>query len=400
MEERIGELRNHYVPKFILKNFVSDGDSGVSCFNPKTGEFLHNRTPESIYYEVGIYTNELERKFNDKIECAFSQMLRKLLNRDSISLRRKDLWMIKRFLLIETLRTPETLSYVKKFRKIMKKCAAYSPEYSRLMYGKHIDDIESKETDTEYWLRTLDFVLEEEEFTTDAVDRNEKGTALAHYWTLAFTAGYIGFWDSPGTDEFIITDVGFTSETELGWTVECSQVPTKIKMITDLIEKVRNKDPDLDLNLIMLLRWMSAFGENIYMFPISSKRMIVLINPFFKFVINNAWMFPWNTLDVITAIPDKRLFNPNESSCNMIGEHKEDDIYTYLPVELHPDQVLYCNALFLDRVENWVGFGSMKKMKRSVLNYKENNRHCRNDYTILLDILRKSKSGIPRMKID
>ena len=42
----------------------------------------------------------------------------------------------------------------------------------------------------------------------------------------------------------------------------------------------------------------------------------------------------------------------------------------------------------------------MKKMKRSVLNYMENNRHCRNDYTILLDILRKSKSGIPRMKID
>ena len=392
MEERIGELRNHYIPKFILKNFVSDGDSGVSCFNPKTGELLHNRTPESIYYEVGIYTNELERKFNDKMECAFSQMLRKLLNRDSISLRRKDLWMIKRFLLIETLRTPETLSYVKKFRKILKKCVAYSPEYSRLMYGKHIDDINSKETDMEYWLRTLDFILEEEEFTTDAVDRNEKGTALAHYWTLAFTAGYIGFWDSPETDEFIITDVGFTSETESGWVDGYSKMPTKMKIVTDIIEKFGNKDPDFDVYLSTLLRWISAFGENIYMFPISSKRMIVLINPFFKFVLTNTWMLPWNALDMITEIPDERLFKPNESTCSTIGEHKDDDRYTYRPVELHPDQALYCNALFLDRVENWVGFGSMMKMKRSVLNYMENNRHCRNDYTILLDILRKSKS--------
>ncbi len=390
MEERIGELRNHYVPQFILRNFISD-DNGISCFNPKTGEFLHNRTPESIYYGVGIYTNELEKKFNEKMECAFSQMLQNYLDKDCIRLKLRNLWMIKRFLLIETLRTPETLSIVNKFRKTMMECANHSPEIAIQKYGKHIDDINSKETDMEYWLRTLDFILEEEEFTTDAVDRNKNGTALAHYWIRAFTAGYIEFWDSPKTDEFIITDVGFTSETELGWIDGYSQMPIKLEMVMDILGKNEDKNSDFN-SLVSLPVNISAFLENFCMFPISSKRMIVLINPFFKYVLTNTQMFPWNALNITTAMPDERLFTPNENLCRTTGKHKEECEYIYRPVELYPDQVMYCNALFLDRVENWVGFNSMKKMKRSILYYMSDNKHCRNDYTILLDIMKRIRT--------
>lgn len=389
MNKSIGELRNHYVPRFILKNF----GSSISCFNPKTGELKYDRTPESIYFETGIYTDELEKKFNERMECSFSQILSKLLDKDCITLKRKDIWTIKRFLLLETLRTPVPQTFIGDFRKNLRECVESCPDLARSIFGRHIDDVESNESDTEYWLRTMNFILDEDEFTTGAVDRSENGTALAYYFTLAFSAGYLGFWDSPDTDDFIITDVGFTSEIETGWFEGNSWMSKKPLIVLDAVSRIKDRSSELNLYTSVLVRWMQAFQENFYMFPISSKRMFVLINPFFKFVLTNSWMFQDDILKVITEMPDKRLFKPNESSCDAMGKHENKDTYTYRPVLLRPDQVQYCNALLLDRVENWVGFSSMEKMERSILYYNaKGDARCRNDYGILMDIIRKSRN--------
>lgn len=379
-------LNNHYVPRFIIRHF---GES-VYCFNVRTGEFLMNRTPESVFCGKGIYPDELERRFNERIEQRFSEKLWKLLDKDEIVLKRSDIWLIKRFLLITTLRTPETEAFVKKFRTLMRKEMEMAPDVSRILYGTHSDDVDSDETDTEYWHRTIGCILDNDEFTTDAIDRDPNGTAMAHYFVLAFSGGYLGFWDAFDGDEFVITDVGMTSENEIGWTEGGTFVPKKIKAADFLLEQSEKAPDSFRYGMFKLLSWVTAFHENFYLFPISARRTIVLINPFFKFMLTNRDMFRLD-FSRYTMMNDERLFLPNRSTCDVTGAHNGDDVYTYTPVKLTPFETRYCNCLIMDRVDTWLGFGSLDAVRGSAEQYRKMTwGYARNDYRELYDILSKS----------
>lgn len=380
-------LNNHYVPRFIIRHF---GDS-VNCFNVRTGEFLPNRTPESVFCGKGIYPDDLERKFNNRIEQRFSEKLWKILDKDEIILKRSDIWLIKRFLLITTLRTPNTENFVRKFRQIVEKEKTLVPEQSLILYGKHVYDADFEETDTHYWNRTVECILNNDEFTTGAIDRDPNGTAMAHYFIFTFNAGYLGFWDAADTDEFVITDVGMTSENEIGWSEDITFIPKKMEFTEFLLDNLTNDSEELKYGLSMLYCWVTAFHENFYLFPISSKRTIVLVNPFFKFILMNSDTFRLDFSEY-TILNDKRLFLPNKSTCYSLGEHKDDDTYTYMPVQLTPFETRYCNCLIMDRIDTWLGFSSLDAVRGSAEQYREMTKgYARNAYAELYDILSKSR---------
>ena len=124
---------------------------------------------------------------------------------------------------------------------------------------------------------------------------------------------YLSFWDAPSNrDEFVITDVGMTSENEKGWDGVRVHNQKKLDYIAKLLESTNGKS-ERD-NLSNLLYTVTNFSENFQMFPISSKRMIVLISPFFKFrYFMKSSGVPFPNLSDLTAIPNEKLFEPNRN---------------------------------------------------------------------------------------
>lgn len=147
------------------------------------------------------------------------------------------------------------------------------------------------------------------------------------------------------------------------------------------------------LQILKLMQTQIFFHENFYMFPLSNNRMMVLINPFFKFYkgqvdVDPRFGVPPNNF---TMMPRLDVFDVNEATRNMIDNPhlwNLNDRYVYHPVKLRHEELTYCNALFLDRVHEWLGFTSLKSVHDSVVEYYIRGSP-RNDYSGLLELLMK-----------
>ena len=101
-------------------------------------------------------------------------------------------------------------------------------------------------------------------------------------------------------------------------------------------------------------------------------------------------------LEELTAIPNENLFYPNDvryvyaQDPTKSFKYHPDDKYIYEIKKLTKDETRYCNALFLDRINTWVGFSSLNKAVGSIFTYKKLNSYPfvpRVDYTKLYNII-------------
>ncbi len=134
------------------------------------------------------------------------------------------------------------------------------------------------------------------------------------------------------------------------------------------------------------------FTENFMMFPISAKRMIVEIDPFFKF--RHIFSFRYNMpkLSELTFMDNEQLFLPNDTKYVKPQDGKEpkrdpNDKYIYEIKKLSTKETRYCNALFLDRINTNLGFSSLNKVVGSMFAYKKATAFSRVDYTELYKII-------------
>lgn len=96
-------VNSHYVPKQTLKKFAKK----LCLFNVKTGEYKENVALNRAFSEYGFYSVEVEEKLNKKIESQFAQLFsNKLLNAEgTVELKRNEVQLIKKFLLISVIRS-------------------------------------------------------------------------------------------------------------------------------------------------------------------------------------------------------------------------------------------------------------------------------------------------------
>ena len=122
------------------------------------------------------------------------------------------------------------------------------------------------------------------------------------------------------------------------------------------------------------------FSENFQMYPISAKRMIVLISPFFKFryfMKSSGVTVP--ELSDLTVIPNEKLFVPNRNHYVLPPipgkryQYHEDDRYIYDIKVLSTNEIRYCNALFMDRIDTYLGFSSLNHALGGIIMYKRLN---------------------------
>ena len=380
---------NHYIPRLILRKF---GDK-LSLYNVKTGELKENIPPEHAYAIQGFYDNETEKKLNLKIESQFGGLLSNLIlkRENEISLSRANLLLIKKFLLVSMIRSVQAEHWVQRERIFYKLCPP-APFEEKQIEG---------ESPNEYWLRTINVILDTDGTPQQVLNHPDK-TYPAYRWACIVNSAYLSFWDAPSNrDEFVITDIGMTSENEKGWDGVRVHNQKKLDYIAKLLESTNGKS-ERD-NLLNLLDTVTNFSENFQMFPISSKRMIVLISPFFKFrYFRKSLGVPVPNLSDLTVIPNEKLFEPNRNHYvlpqmpNKGYQYHEDDKYIYDVKVLTTDEIRYCNALFLDRIDTHLGFSSLNHAVGSIVKYKKLNDPPyvpRVDYTKLYQIIEKRYLG-------
>jgi len=131
--------------------------------------------------------------------------------------------------------------------------------------------------------------------------------------------------------------------------------------------------------------------------------MIVLISPFFKFrYFMKESGKAVTDLSELTVIPNEKLFEPNRNFYVLPQTHgkepqyHENDRYIYDIKKLTNAEIRYCNALFLDRIDEYLGFSSLDRVVGSIIKYKKLNDPPytpRVDYTGLYKIIQQRYMG-------
>ena len=249
------------------------------------------------------------------------------------------------------------------------------------------------ETSFDYWMRTLNVILDSNGTPEDILKHPDK-TYPAYRWATVINNGYIAFWDSEyDHDEFVITDIGMTSENEKGWNGITIHNVKKTNFLISLLKRASSDIEKRSIAHIMLLH--KGFTENFMMFPISAKRMIVEIDPFYKFRIEAKDIYDMPKLDYLTRLNNEKLFYPNTNKYILPQDgiplkYHQDDLYIYEIKKLTRKETRYCNELFLDRINTWLGFSSINKVVGSIVAYKRDNSYPyepRVDYTELYKII-------------
>ena len=256
-----------------------------------------------------------------------------------------------------------------------------------------LEKIIEGETPFDYWMRTLDVILDSNGTPQDILSNPNK-TFPSYRWAEVLNNGYLAFWDSDYNGiEFVITDIGMTSENEKGW----NGVNVHNRKKTDFLSNLLKNETDeaFKINLCRTLKMHSNFTENFMMFPISAKRMIVEIDPFFRFWNDFKYRYEMPALNDLTEVPNETLFRPNEveyyleQDGKVLKRHSKDK-YIYEIKKLSREETQYCNLLFLDRIHTCVGFSSLNKIVSSIVKYKHRNSFPyipRVDYTELYQLI-------------
>lgn len=395
---------SHYVPQFILKKFSDK----LCLYNVKTGELKENVKPEKAYAEKGFYSDEIEDKLNLKLEMQFSKLLsEKILKCDNtVELSRDELKLVKKFLLISIIRSIGNEQFMQREKRFyddlldMFLKRGLSKVEAEQATAKPFEELKiANETPFEYWMRTIDVILETDGSPEEILKHPQK-TYPAFRWSGVINAGYLAFWDSEyKRDEFVITDIGMTSENEKGWNGITVRNTKKTKFLVDLFEF--EKHELLRQEIYKQLNFVKSFHENFQMFPISAKRMIVEIAPFYKFRYAYKDVYSMPRLEDLIALTNEDLYAPNENKyvypqTSVVPKYHKDDKYIYKIRKLTREETRYCNALFLDRINTTLGFSSLNKAVGSIVNYKIRNSYPyipRVDYMPLYKLINERYQG-------
>ncbi len=401
-------ISSHYVPRLVIRRFSEK----ISVYNVKTGKFQENIPPEHAYAIDDFYDKDTENKLNSKIESQFGNLLSNVILKadKELQLSRKNLFLIKKFLLISVLRSMngEAFAQVEKnfYKTLQSKAQQVSKhlgiEYKEEAFKPPFEEKQiEKETPFEYWMRTLNVILDTDGTPQSIMEHPDK-TYPAYRWANVINDAYISFWDAPNDrDEFVITDIGMTSENEKGWDGIFVHNQKKLAWFESLLSQPQKEEEKLEI--ARLLHVTSSFHENFQMFPISAKRMIVLVAPFYKYrYMRKKAGYTVPELGYLTMIPNETLFEPNRNYYKLPQEfgkpfrYHEDDRYIYDIKRLTNEEIRYCNALFMDRIDTYLGFSSLEHAIGSIIKYKKLNDppHVpRVDYTELYKIIQKRYLG-------
>lgn len=140
-------MKNHYVSQLILKRFAN----ALYIFDDNAKSISKHTQTENIFYKKDIYTDEVETAMNFNLENDFAKLLdKKVLGKNKITLTRTELLLLKRYLLVCSIKTKTPDEFIVSIRNFKSNTERYlkllqhydNIKYSSLMLLPSIDDID------------------------------------------------------------------------------------------------------------------------------------------------------------------------------------------------------------------------------------------------------------------
>ncbi len=366
-------MKNHYVSQLILKRFAN----ALYIFDDNKRAITKHTQTENIFYKNDIYTDVVETAMNVNLEDHFAKLLdKKVLGKEKIKLTRSELLLLKRYLLVCSIKTKSPEEFIVSMQNFKSNTERYlnllqhydKAKYVALMLLPSIDNI--NDTPFNLQMRAMELFIK---CNTEAdMLFNPLCVREFYTWAKVFLDAFLTFCDSHPTQEFILTDNGMTSEYEPSHYIFEGISLSKQSYLMHCLKS--NEVEELKARYCDLLLTNELMFENFNIFNLSSTRCIVLAHPFFrlyddkgikllndqkayKFKEPDIWPSIFETREIVNT-PDNIYTNPNQHSLN--------DKFIYIPCKLSINDTIYMNILILSQMNNLIGFNDYKKVVDSL----------------------------------
>lgn len=388
-------MKAHYIPQCIIKNFYfpkSKHKLTRVIFNPKNNLNLEcsitwNHKSSSVFYEKDKYYDAVERKLSINLEQSFCNLIKeKILNKKQIILTRKDLFLIRKYMLVSFLRSLSLndfklflLKLIDDYKRIEEKLIKITIPNIENCKNLNLEECNIGEV----FNNTLDNLLNLKSNLSDLINKNSYKEIVLFSWS--FLKSYINFWDASEKDGYILNDKGYIYENELEF-YNLKENFSKFAEIVYLLEKQCPFDIAESCSKTLLIN--NFMRKNFIVFPISSKKSIVLINYFFKFkytdLENSNSKNALKYEDNLTFMKNKKLFQDSKTNYVLSKDESgkqqfdENDKFVYESIVLSNEEITYLNLLSILQSTSMFAFEHIEQIIGSLYlflyckNYKQN----------------------------
>lgn len=225
-------MNSHFIPKLLLRHFPSK-DGRISIYDLKKKELNLNVKIDEAFAIIDFYPDKMEKDFNRRTEGAFGDLLNNVILKakdQTIQLTRVQVNRIKKFLLLLILRSMFEEKWIigeMAFQDNIEQINRTTGMKNDYLFPFKEKKIEG-ETPKQYWLRSLQCILDTENGLPEEIEKNPTATQMAWRWSWVVKSGYLGFWSSRKTNiDFLVTDIGMTSESEMAFGKDMTFNPKK-----------------------------------------------------------------------------------------------------------------------------------------------------------------------------
>ncbi len=381
-------VRNHYNQQERLRHFSrkENGHDKLTYVDLKKKQ-IGTRNVETSFYEEGLYSDELEKELNYKIETPGMKVFDKAYRSGKmVILTRSELETMKKYLLIQDYRNPPNISQ-------------YRPDWEGDVLGVNQQFIHGDENYKEYVYRMMHDILNHswmELLNSDEIEIRNNAQDMHKAMTL-FVRSARGF---------VINDIGSVTERRK---VPCLGNPDEMKnLLRAEFNKMGIKVTDDGLD-----KYMTSYDfiDNFTFYPISSNMGIIVISKIWSMMIHgldsykiekdvsgkptmtlNPQFFPYvretlgihsefleeNFIPCISLYKNEELQNADPTEDPYEYEKKfekymdPNDKYLYPVVNLDPMWAEYLNLLTINEAQNYFAFGKNLDGRASIKYYQSN----------------------------
>ena len=330
-------IRHHYIPQFILRNFL--GDNGLFFYWDNENKYLSKRNTKSVFMNNSMYRSEeinpenpVEVENNlSKFEQEMAPLFKRLCFDSEVSLTRNELEALRIFLSL--------LSFRSDLRMKQYKDKRFNESTKEIL-----NDFKGDQDFELFWKNEINELAKcrtfEDVMAVEGVDQIIKldfhNDLKGYYMTLIESRG----------QEFIISDVYPTLE-------------------------IFPVAPNINIHLHAI-------------YPISPTRAILLNNICFKKVLKDKQNPILDPMVSFSRMKGNVLKEPKNFYEIDPTIHTANDKFVYRAVKIYENDVAYINMLFLNETRMGFAFRTIDKIKMSVSRYNHSNReYNKNNFDFL-----------------
>lgn len=333
-------VNNHFIPQLILRHFCED--EKIQYYDIESHR-IESRTTKSVFSEKGYYPDELEKDLCHMIEVQFANILNKkiLCENYKISLTAEDMLVLKKYLIITTLRVRDDNMEHNAWYQVLKR-DGFVPE----------DDSVKKFLSGDFYMNIKE-ILECRDFESlmDIVTKRQNLNLFTYVSNIVYT--YNVFVKSNNCKEdFIINDRGWADY----------RGPMSVRKLNAMINMLEVRyDPYIKKLLNM------SSPQDYAVFPISKNMAIITMSPAFKICLPDApynIIYPDNapTLSQCLGFGDANIINVPDNKILRNGTKE----YRYKVQQLSRKDVGFLNSLLIQDTDQFFGFADADRVRESL----------------------------------